>query len=313
MYELDRDWPHRPIDVELGEVAGVAVDHRDYVFVFNRGKHPVVVLDEKGAFVNAWGEGYFVRPHGIHIGGDGTVYCADEGKHTVSRHEPGGRLLLEIGRSGSPAPFQSGDPFNRCTHTAVSPTGEIYVSDGYGNSRIHKYSQDGELLHSFGSSGVGPGEFNLPHNLVCTPDGVLHVADRENHRIQRFDPDGGPLEPWLNVHRPSALHFVGGPEPRWIVGELGPVLGFNRGSPNLGPRLSVLDVDGVLLGRVGDEPAAGTGPRQFVSPHGISSDSWGSIFVGEVARTGWPNLFPDTPVPQTLTCLRKFRPVQQPD
>jgi hypothetical protein len=309
MYELDDAWPARPIGVELGEVAGVAVDDRDFLFVFNRGEHPVVVLNEGGEVVDTWGEGYFVRPHGIHIGGDGAVYCTDEGKHTVSRHGPGGQLLLEIGRSGSPAPFQSGDPFNRCTHTAVSPAGEIYISDGYGNSRIHRYSADGKLLESFGRPGVGPGEFNLPHNIVCTPDGVLHVADRENHRIQRFHPDGAPLEPWRNLHRPSALHMVPGPDPRWIVGELGPVMGFNRGSPNLGPRLSVLDVDGALLGRVGDKPAAGTGPRQFVSPHGISSDSSGSVFVGEVAKTGWRNLFPDAPVPESLICLKKFKPL----
>ena len=94
---------------------------------------------------------------------------------------------MTIGTPGKPAPAFSGDPFNRCTHTALSPKGEIYVSDGYQNARVHKYAPDGKLLLSWGEPGTAPGEFNLVHNIACDDDGWVYVADRENHRVQVFD------------------------------------------------------------------------------------------------------------------------------
>ena len=109
----------------------------------------------------------------------------------------------------------SGQPFCRCTHTALSPKGEIYVSDGYGNARVHKYAPDGNYLFSWGKCGIGEGEFNLPHNIHCDADGWVYVADRENHRVQVFDGNGRTSRPqWSNVvHRPSALLMTGGHVP----------------------------------------------------------------------------------------------------
>jgi DNA-binding beta-propeller fold protein YncE len=97
-----------------------------------------------------------------------------------------GKVLLELGTPGKPAPYMSGEPFHRCTHTALSPKGEIYVSDGYGNSTVHKYSPDGKLLMSWGEPGTDPGEFNIVHNIVTDAEGWVYVADRENHRVQVF-------------------------------------------------------------------------------------------------------------------------------
>ena len=104
----------------------------------------------------------------------------------------------------------SGEPFHRCTHTALSPKGEIYVSDGYGNARVHKYTPDGKLLMSWGEPGTDPGEFNIVHNIVCDADGWVYVADRENHRVQVFDGNGKYETQWNNLHRPCALHCCGG-------------------------------------------------------------------------------------------------------
>ena len=116
----------------------------------------------------------------------------------------------------------SGEPFRQCTHTALSPKGEIYVSDGYGNARVHKYTHDGKRILSWGKPGAGPGEFNLPHNIACDADGWVYVADRENHRVQVFDGDGKFETQWHDLHRPSGMYMPPGKCPVCYVGEIGP-------------------------------------------------------------------------------------------
>jgi hypothetical protein len=124
-YETVPGWARLPAGWDLGDVAGVAVDAQDRVYVLNRGEHPVVVLDRDGNFLGSWGEGFFSHPHGIFLAPDQTLYCTDDGNHTMTRHALDGELLMQIGRSGEAAPFHSGLPFNRCTHTALSPEGDI--------------------------------------------------------------------------------------------------------------------------------------------------------------------------------------------
>ena len=122
----------------------------------------------------------------------------------------------------------SGEPFHRCTHTAMAPNGDIYVSDGYGNARVHKYAPDGRLLLSWGGPGTDPGEFNIAHNITCDADGWVYVADRENHRVQVFDGNGKYETQWNNLHRPCGIFMPGGKCPVCYVGELGPVQPVNR-------------------------------------------------------------------------------------
>jgi len=304
-YRMAPDWGDIPDDWSIGDVAAVAVDRADRVYVFNRGEHPMVVLDRDGRVLRTWGEGVFVRPHGLHIGPDDMLYCTDDGDHTVRRCTPEGRVELMLGLAGRPAPYMSGLPFHRCTHTALSPDGDIYVADGYGNARVHKYAPDGRLLRSWGTPGIGPGEFNIVHNICADRDGWVYVADRENHRIQVFDRDGNFEAEWHHVHRPCALCMSDDASPRFFVGEIGPTMPVNRGVQNLGPRLSVLDREGKLLARIG-APGAGTGPGQFVAPHGLALDSRGDLYVAEVATTSWPQLFPDRPPPRGLRGLKKL-------
>ena len=298
-------WPTLPAGWVLGDVAGVAVSDKDEIYLFTRGEHPLLVFDSAGNLLRHWGEGQFVRPHGIDIGPDGTIYCTDDGAHVVRTFTPEGKELLRIGLPGEPEPMMSGLPFNMCTHTALSPSGDIYVSDGYGNARVHKYSPNGKLLFSWGGPGISPGEFNFPHNIVSDADGWLYVADRENHRVQVFNGDGKFETQWHSLHRPCALCKTNGTNPLFYVGELGPSLAANITFPNLGPRISVVAADGSIVARVGDE-VAGLETNQFVAPHGIAVDSLGNIYLGEVSYTAWPQFFPGQDLPDTLRTMRKL-------
>ena len=163
IYEEVKPWGELPQGWVIPEVADVAVDSQDRLYVFARGRHPVIVLDREGHFLTSWGEGLFKRPHGACIAPDDTVYCVDDEGQAVRRFTPDGRLLMTITAESCPADtgyvrgqspvLRAGPPFNFPTGVAVSPTGEIYVSDGYGNARIHKFAANGQLLFSWGEPG----------------------------------------------------------------------------------------------------------------------------------------------------------------
>jgi DNA-binding beta-propeller fold protein YncE len=305
-YRIAEGWGKLPDGWVLGDVAAVGVDRLDRVYVFHRGEHPMIVFDREGNFLKSWGEGVFLRPHGISMAPDDTMFCTDDGDHSVRKCTLDGKVLLTLGLPGKPAPYMSGTPFNRCTHTALAPNGDFYVSDGYGNACVHKYAPDGRRIMSWGEPGTDPGQFNLPHNITCDDGGYVYVADRENHRVQVFDGNGRYQTQWNNMHRPSAMYMTSGKCPLCYIGEIGPYLTSNRGIPNVGPRVSIYDHEGKLQARLGNIPSAGIGPGQFVSPHGIAVDSRGDIYVGEVSYTGWPSLFPGEPIPPGLRCLQKF-------
>ena len=310
-YEAVENWAKLPPGWAFKEIGAVGVDRADNVYVFNRGEHPMIVFDRDGVFLRAWGEGLFPRAHGLHMGPDDTVWLTDDGDHSVKQCTLDGKLLMTIGIPGRPAPFMSGEPFHRCTHTALSPQGDIYVSDGYGNACVHKFAANGKHLKSWGTSGTDPGEFNLVHNLVCDDGGYVYVADRENHRVQVFDGEGRYQAQWNNLHRPCALFMTrssknGGACPVCYIGELGPGMPVNRAYPNLGARVSITDMTGKRLGRIGAlRPGLGAG--EFTAPHGIAVDSHGDLYVGEVSWTNWPTTFPDTPRPDNVRSLQKFR------
>jgi len=170
-------------------------------------EHPVMVFDREGGFLTSFGQGHFSnRTHGAFAGPDDSLYFTDDGTHTITKFTPDGELLLTLGIAGKPSKLWGGEPFNRPTHAAVSPnTGHIFVSDGYGNSRVHKYTADGELLMSWGESGVDAGQFMRPHNIAIDGEDRVYVADRECHRVQVFDADGGFITMWNNIHRPDGM------------------------------------------------------------------------------------------------------------
>lgn len=302
-YGIDVNWQTVPPGYEWREVPAVAVDADDNVYAFTRGDHPMMVFDKNGNFIKSWGEGIFSRAHGVSLGPDNTLYCTDDGDHTVRQCTLDGEVLMTLGIPGEPAPLFSGHPFNRCTHTALDPkTGDIYVSDGYGNSRVHKYSPDGKHLFSWGAPGTDPGEFSIVHNIITDADGYVYVADRENHRIQIFNSKGEYEDQWHNVHRPCALYI--GQNQHIFVGELGWGMSVQRNVPNIGPRVSILDRRGNVLDRLGSGYGIDIG--QFISPHGICVDSAGSVYVGEVSHTNISNSG-ETPPPDLRTLQKLVR------
>ena len=235
-YEVLEGWEQLPEGWSFVEVAGVAVDSKDRVYVFNRGAHPMIVFDKDGRFLDAWGEGVFTSAHGIFIDRHDHVYCADNFDHTVRKFTTDGELLMTLGDPARPADtgFKVGEspvqhaagPFNMVTNVAVTQSGEMFISDGYGNARVHRFSPDGELLASWGEPGSGPGQFNLPHSIAVDRSGRVFVADRENSRIQIFSKDGDFLQSWDWVNRPDDL-FIDEQENLFIA-----ELGWNVPSPD---------------------------------------------------------------------------------
>jgi DNA-binding beta-propeller fold protein YncE len=289
--QLPEGWSHR-------DVAGVAVDSQDRVYLICRGDHPVIVYDRDGRFLTSWGEDIFtLRTHGITIGPDDSVYCTDDGDHTVRKFTPDGELLMTLGTPNQPSDTgyvhgdlstitRGGPPFNRPTNLALAPNGELYISDGYGNARVHRYSAQGELLQSWGEPGTEPGHFNLPHGIAVDADSKVYVADRENDRIQIFSPDGAFLSEWTDVQRPTQI-FIGRDglfyvsELWWHVGQTSYRHGtFEQAQPG---RVSIFDDRGELLARWGGPEACA--PGNFVAPHGLCVDSRGDIYVAEVTWT----------------------------
>jgi hypothetical protein len=304
-YRVQPNWAQLPAGWDFADVGGVAVDREDRVYVFNRGGHPMVVFNRNGSFVKSWGEDIFKRPHAVHLAPDGTIWCTDEGDHVVRRCTLDGEVLFTLGAPGKPAEEFSGNPFNRCTQTALAPDGDILVADGYGNARVHRYSPDGRLKLSWGQFGTDPGEFNVVHNISCDADGLVYVADRENYRIQVFDCDGRFDTQWHNLFRPCGLYMHGTRQPIFFVGELGPFLDINRRYPNIGPRISILDHNGKLLARLG-AAHAGTEDGTFIAPHTLAMDSHGDLYVGEVSYSAWPHVFPGVAKPSRIRSLQKL-------
>ena len=287
VYRVAENWAQLPKGWKLHSVSDVAVDKDDNVYAFNRGgDEPMMVFDREGNFLRAWGKGVFKNPHGLHAEPDDTLYCTDDGDHTVRKFTLDGKLLQTIGVPGKASAPYSGDPFNRCTHTALSPKGDVYVTDGYGNARVHKFSPSGKLLASWGHPGSDPGQFNVPHNVTCDDAGWVYVADRENHRIQVFDGDGRYECQWNNLHRPMSLSMDDGPEDLCYIGEVGPALAVNAMAPNLGPRISIVRKDGSLVARVVDKLAGGDAD-QLMAPHAITVDSRGDIYVADLGELFW--------------------------
>ena len=188
---------------------------------------------------------------------------------------------MEIGDRNNPKPRWSGEPFNRPTSAAIHPgSGDVYVSDGYGNSRIHVYTGEGEYKFSWGSPGIDAGQFIRPHNIAIDSNANVYVVDREAHRIQLFDTDGKFITMWSNIHRPDSMVLWG---EHIYVGELNGMGGVDD-APGLGHRVSIFDLKGSLVSQFGDVNE-GEGPGQFIAPHGIAVDSQGSIYVAEVSYT----------------------------
>lgn len=285
-YELVDGWAKLPEGESFRDVGGIAIDDtNDSVYILNRSDHPIMVLDRAGNLLNMWGEGFFNRAHGSCLGPDGSLYCTDDRNHIVAKFTPEGKLLMTLGTKGqasdtgyfrtfdfweSLARIQRGaPPFNRPTGVALNSSGEIYIADGYGNAKIHKFTPDGKLLFSWGEPGGAPGQFRLPHNIWIDKQERIWISDRENSRIQIFNSRGEFITEWTDVIRPTDI-FIDDEETVYVS--------------ELCLRVSIFTIDGKLLARWGNE-GKDKETALFHAPHAIAVDSRGDLYVGEVSMT----------------------------
>ena len=266
-YEPVRDWAKLPSGWSFGWIPAIAVDSRDRVYVHSRSEHPMVVFDRDGNFLTSWGEDLLQNAHGLRIDAEDNLYCTVWKDHCVHKLTSDGELQWTLGTPGVPRP--PGLPFNLPTNLAVAPDGCLFVSDGYGNAKVHKFSPDGVLLKSWGEPGTGPGQFDLVHDVWVDSEYLVYVCDRSNNRIQIFDGEGNYLREWADPYGPDFVWFD--PDETIFVADLR-------------HRVSVLNRDGQVLSRWGEK---GDDPGQFPGfPHAIWGDSRGDIYVGEVGVNG---------------------------
>jgi DNA-binding beta-propeller fold protein YncE len=257
-------WPQLPPKLELGPVSAVATDAADRVYVAHRGPRPVLVFARDGTFLRSWGDDHLHTPHGLRVDSVGNVWVTDIGHHLVMKFDPTGKLLLTLGQKGKAG--AGAGQFDRPTDVAVTPGGEFYVTDGYGNARVLKYDPAGKLLKEWGKKGKGEGEFHLPHAVCLDTKGQVYVGDRENNRVQVFDAAGRFVAQWRESGAPYGLFRAGD---RLFVAD---------GRANC---VRVLGPDGKALGRFGEKGAAA---GQFLMPHMLCVDSRGDVYVAEVTN-----------------------------
>jgi peptidylamidoglycolate lyase len=287
VYKVVHGWPVLPDGYVLGQVSGVAVDSHNHVFVFHRAEgswatdktkpiaSPTILCFESGSgkLIASWGENRFLEPHGLRIDRDDNVWVTDRGLQQVFKFSHDGKLLLTIGTArvtGADATH-----FDKPTDIAFAADGGVYVSDGYGNNRIAKFTGDGKFLFDWGRKGTGPGEFDLPHSVAIDAKGQVYVADRSNSRVQVFDANGRYLKMWKSpeLGRPWTL-IVGPDNYLYIVdgGDLKPA------PPDRGQILK-LDLDGNIVAKWS---RFGNYDGQIYWGHAITVGKDGAVYVGDV-------------------------------
>jgi len=264
-YRVVEGWGQGPEGRPFGGVTpAVATDSQDRVYIARREPPAILVYDREGRYLTEWGGEVLSSPHSVWISPDDRIYIADMEDHTVRTFTVEGQLLTTLGTPGRVGLF--GLPFNRPTWATLSPDGDLFVSDGYGQHRVHHFTADGTLRHSWGEQGSQPGQFTLPHGIRVDPRGRVMVLDREtNHRLQIFDQNGSFLEEWTDLKSPNDLYIDRDDHVHIAEGV---------------HRISIFNLDGELLARWGEQ---GEAPGQFAnSPHGIWIDSRGDLYITEV-------------------------------
>lgn len=267
-YEVIRDFVKSPDGEPFGLISRVAADDEDRIYVFQRRDPPVVVFDAKtGKHLASWGTGAVTDPHGLKIVGD-TVYTTDRSDSVAKSFSLDGKVKLSLGTRGQHSDTgrvenwlveRAAGPFNHPTEMMAHPNGDIYVTDGYRNARVHRFTGDGRLVKSWGTPGKGEGQFHLPHSIAFDPDGRLYVADRSNKRIQIFSPEGDFLGQWTGMGGPNDI--TRGRDGNFYIAEQE-----DAGNPAY---VCIRDGEGTVLARMASRHV-----------HGVGVDSRGDIYAG---------------------------------
>lgn len=269
-YTLVENWAKLPPGQTLAMVSAIATDSQDRVYAFQRKDPPILIFDREGNLQSSWGNGAFVFAHGFYIEND-IVYLTDRDTSICMVYTLDGKPIQMLGRHGqhsdtgceNPGDLvpRAAGPFNYPAELVPSPSGDLYVADGYRNSRVHRFSSEGELKQSWGEPGkTDPNNFHLPHSLLIDNDRVI-VCDRENHRIQVFSLDGQFQEIWNDIQRP--MDISRDRNSNFVVSE---------GQVDGSARISILDNSGGVLARF---DCRGSG-------HGSWIDSRGDIYLAGV-------------------------------
>jgi sugar lactone lactonase YvrE len=279
---------------KMPDVSGVGVDADDNIYYTTRAETPVIVLDTNGKYLRGFGTGMTRNAHGICVDKKNNVYVVDGRRNCVFKFSPQGELLLTIGTPDSPLDTgcinydyrtirQSTDSFNHPAKIAVLDRGELFIADGYGNARVHHYSDTGKFIKSWGEPGDGPGQFNVVHGVgVDSQNGDVYVCDRENERIQIFTYDGKLKAIWNDIWRPTDVCIRGD---LVYVAELGEIMFIDNVLYLPGTRFHhsqarVFDRSGKELAKIGTADSGA--PGSFFSAHCITVNHAGELLIGEV-------------------------------
>ncbi len=254
-------WDSKTVGTELDRILGIGIDGQGKVYATaGMGEDAVLVFDSTGKVVDSWGKG-FVSKHGLRVFGQ-RVWVTDRQRHVVTEFTLDGKPLRTLGTEGKPG--LAGNEFNMPSDVAIAPNGDIYVSDGYGNSRVMRFGADGAFKQSWGTKGHRPGQFDLVHNIAIDGEGRVYVADRENRRVQVFDAEGRFLDQWKHLGKPFGLCVDGDGNIYVTDGEA--------------DKVYVVDHEGRILAEFG---GTGDEPGRFRMAHSIAVDRAGNIYVAE--------------------------------
>ena len=282
--QVDTSWPKKPESFEWAQMPGITVVDHDQVYIYTRSNPAVQVYKTDGEFIRSWDSGDPSGAHFIRIDPEGNVWTANIADHVIRKHNPEGKLLLTIGELGV-AGADSGH-FDKPTDMSVLPSGDIFVTDGYGNRRVVHFDANGNYVNEWGKEGNQPGQFALPHSIVADSKGRLYVADRENARIQVFDTKGKLLDVWENIVTPWGLWLTKNQE-LWVCGSScfkKEGMDENIVLPPPDQVLMKLSLEGKVLMWIPlprtKVPPGKPGELDWV--HAVALDSQGNLYLGDI-------------------------------
>jgi DNA-binding beta-propeller fold protein YncE len=298
-----------PEHIHLGEAVGVATNSKGHIFVYTRtgstnatlggsrvfthGGARLLEFGPSGSFVREIGQGAYglMFAHTVRVDPQDNVWIVDEGSNMIIKFNPEGRVVMTMGRKPESVPVPAaeerrgraasgagvaGDIFNRPTDVAWDAAGNIFVSDGYGNSRVAKFDKNGRFLKTWGSRGTEPGQFNTPHSIATDAEGNVYVGDRGNKRLQVFDNNGTFKTAFLNVGAPWAVCVSPGPHQYLFSSN-------SNGTGNMeNGEIYKMELDGRIVGKFG---TAGKLMKEFGSVHEMDCRNANELYVGEI--TNW--------------------------